>query len=304
MTRIVFLGTPSAAVPTLVELAKSHDVGLVITQPDRPRGRSGRAMPPPVKEAALDLGVQVTQPETRQELDAAIRDAAPFDVGVVVAYGRILTGEMLAVPTLGFVNVHFSLLPRWRGAAPVERALMAGDSMTGVTIITIDEGLDTGPVLTAQGVDIDKTITGGQLTDVLANVGARLLGTVLPAYVDGSLMPESQVEEGSTYATKLSASDRRILLEESRETTVNRVRALNPSPGATLVIDDEVFKILSVEASTLEPEPGTWVIDRGVPVVGCSDGGLVLVELQPPGKTPRAGVDWARGSRRTSGAVS
>ncbi|HSM44083.1 MAG TPA: methionyl-tRNA formyltransferase, partial [Acidimicrobiia bacterium] len=180
MARVVFLGTPGAAVPTLETLIAEHEVGLVVTQPDRPQGRSSKPVPPPVKVSASAHDIGVAQPQTREELARVIGHHAPFDVGIVVAYGRILRPEVLELPGNGMLNVHFSLLPRWRGAAPVARALMAGDEMTGVTIIKLDEGLDTGPVLTAQAIDISKSDNAGELTDRLARLGARLVANVLP----------------------------------------------------------------------------------------------------------------------------
>ena len=196
MARVVFLGTPQAAVPSLHELTRHHEVVSVITQPDRPKGRSGRPVPPPVKTAAIDLGLAVAQPGSRGELTSAVSEAGPVDIGVVVAFGRILGREALEIPSHGMVNAHFSLLPRWRGAAPVERALLAGDPMTGVTIIRLDEGLDTGPVLTAQAVDIESDENGGELTRRLADLAARLLGQTLGHYLTGDLVPVEKTDEG------------------------------------------------------------------------------------------------------------
>ena len=181
MSRVAFLGTPEAALPTLRALAADHDVAVVVTQPDREKGR-GRAMsPPPVKVEGDRLGLRVVQPTSAGELNEALDSAVRLDLAVVVAYGRILRPEALAIPSGGMLNLHFSLLPRWRGAAPVSRALMAGDPMTGVTIFRLDEGLDTGPVLTAQAVDIDDEETAGGLTSRLATLGARLMTGAIPS---------------------------------------------------------------------------------------------------------------------------
>lgn len=304
MTRIVFLGTPQAAVPTLQQLDSGFDLGLVVTQPDRPKGRSPNPVPPPVKEAATRLGLDVAQPETGAELYESIQAGGPFDVGIVVAYGRILRPELLALPSRGFLNVHFSLLPRWRGAAPVERALIAGDEMTGVTIIKLDEGLDTGPVLTAQAIDIRPTDTGGSLTDRLAALGARLLGSVLGGYIAGDIEPVPQVDDGVTYADKIISDDRPLDLSAMPDDFVNKVRALAPSPAATLEIDGDRHKILAAAKSEATPAAGTWVEHEGMPVVSVGAGGVALVELQPPGKKPQAGADWLRGRRRSKGEVA
>lgn len=303
MNRIVFMGTPFAAIPTLELLAESHDIGLVVTQPDRPRGRSKRLVPTPVKEAAEARSLPVAQPTSRRELRMALEDQAPYDVGVVVAYGRILPPEALSIPRHGFLNVHFSLLPRWRGAAPVERALIVGDVMTGVTIIRIDEGLDTGPVLTAQAIDIPAEDDAGKLTARLATVGARLLGSVLGDYVLDLVEPVEQSSEGVTYADKITADDRPLEGAASVVDFVNRVRGLAPSPAATLDIDGEHHKVLVAAPHEGSPEPGTWEAHEGVPVVGLEDGGVALVELQPPGKRPQTGEDWLRGRRRAKGRV-
>lgn len=303
MARIVFLGTPVAAIPALEMLVGRHDVGLVVTQPDRARGRSKTPSPPPVKELAASLGLETAQPENRAELTGAIDHAAPFDVGVVVAYGRILSPQVLAIPMMGFLNVHFSLLPRWRGAAPVARALMAGDTMTGVTIIRLDEGLDTGPVLTAQAVDIDRDENAGELTLRLANLGARLLLSSLDAYLDGRLVPVPQTDEGSTHADKLAATDRPLRPADTVEVALGRVRGLAPSPAATLEIDGKRHKILKARAHPVGVDTGLWRAVEGVPVVGLSDGGIEVVLIQPPGKGVQEGADWLRGRRRDSGLV-
>lgn len=300
---VVFLGTPEAALPTLDALVERHHVGLVITQPDRPRGRSGKPVPPPVKERARALDIPVAQPERSADISGFLDDHGPFEVGVVVAYGRILRSETLDLPRHGFLNVHFSLLPRWRGAAPVARALMAGDPMSGVTIMKMDQGLDTGAVLTAQAVDIGPEENAGQLTDRLSRLGARLLIDSLDSYLSGGLEPVPQSDEGLTYADKIEAGDRPIDTSDGTTAIVNKVRALAPEPAATLAIDGEDHKILAVRSSDQSPPQGRWQILDGVPVVGLSDGGIELVELQPPGKNPLDGASWARGRRRDAGTI-
>lgn len=301
--RLVFLGTPDAAVPTLQALADVHDVVRVITQPNRPRGRSGKPVPPPVKLAAEHLGIPVSQPETSKALYETIAAEAPFDAGVVVAYGRLLRPEVLAIPTHGFLNVHFSLLPRWRGAAPVVRALMAGDTMSGVSIIRLDEGLDTGPVLNAQAIDIAADEDGGDLTKRLAVAGARLLVDVLDPYLSGELVPMDQIDEGATYASKLTPADRVISTGNHAKVITDQVRALSPDPSATLDIDGVVHKVLEVSPASSGPARGRWEVVDGRPVFGVNDGWLEIVRLQPPGKPPRTGEEWVRGLRSTGGVV-
>lgn len=303
MARVVFLGTPEAAVPTLSAVASRAEVGLVVTQPDRPRGRSGTPAPPPVKEAAIEAGLDVAQPQSSEELTDVIRKVGPFDLGVVVAYGRILRPAALEIAEQGYLNLHFSLLPRWRGAAPVARALMAGDTMTGVTIIRLDESLDTGPVLTAQAVDILPEENAGQLTTRLARLGSALLIGVIDPYLAGDLRPVPQVEEGATYAERLSPEDRVLDPGGDPEEFVNRVRALAPSPAATLLIDGDRHKILAARPADTAPPPGSWEVIDGAPLVAVGSGGVELLQIQPPGRKPQSGRDWVRGRRRLSGEV-
>lgn len=303
MPRVAFLGTPQAAVPTLEALASAHDVVLAITQPDRPKGRSKRPHPPPVKETAGHIGIPVAQPRAKGEIEEALEGAGPLDLGVVVAYGRILTPVALQIPAHGMLNVHFSLLPRWRGAAPVSRALMAGDAMTGVTIMKLDEGLDTGPILTAQAVDILAGENAGELTDRLAPLGARLLIGSVDDYVSGELQPVPQSDDGATYAAKLEADDRPIDPAGRVADVLGQIRGLAPSPAATLRIDDEPHKVLSARRSETSPPQGRWQIVANSPVVGLADGGIEIVSLQPPGKTVQDGRAWANGRRTDAGTV-
>lgn len=298
--RLVFMGTPEEAVPTLQMVHHVLGVALVVTQPDRPRGRSSRLEPPPVKTAAFDLGIQVAQPESRAELEAVV--AEEFDLGVVVAYGRILNRRMLSCFRFGLLNLHFSLLPRWRGAAPVNRAIMAGDLMSGVTIIRIDEGLDTGPVLTSQALDIGSGETAGELTDRLARIGSSLIAKTIPNYLSGEIEPQEQSDEGATYAPKLVAADR-ILDSDAQVEFINRVRGLAPTPGAQLIIDGELVKILAATPIEATVDPGHWEAVSGWPVVHTPTGGVRLDKLQSPGRRLTAGDEWIRGRRADSGRV-
>jgi methionyl-tRNA formyltransferase len=260
-------------------------------------------VPSPIKVEAGEIGLAVRQPGTPEEIEHALADAGSLDLGVVVAYGRLLRPRALAVPVHGMLNAHFSLLPRWRGAAPVARALLAGDSMTGVTIIRLDDGLDTGPVLTAQAVDVQPDETAGELTERLAVLGARLLTGVIPAYLGGEAIPVAQTDEGMTYATKIESGDRQLEVDKPGLQAVNRVRALAPEPGATLIIDGETIQVLRARPADQSPEPGGWEAHEGRPVAGFADGGVELVELQPASKRPMSGAAWLRGRNRDSGRV-
>lgn len=293
--RTAFLGTPEAAVPSLRALTRISQVDVVVTRPDRPRGRSRRDQPPPVKEAALELGLEIAQPATGADL-AECLEGRNIDIGVVVAFGMILRPQVLGLPERGFVNVHFSLLPRWRGAAPVERALMAGDETTGVSLMLMDEGLDTGPVLARAETPISVEETGGDLRNRLSRMGAELLEEILPAWLAGEIQPRPQSEEGVTYAAKLETADRVLDPEMTVGDFVNRVRALAPVPAATLVIGQSPHKMLRVAPSSIRIPPGVWLEGpEGIPVLGLADGAVTVEELQPPGKRPMAGSDWLRG---------
>lgn len=303
MTRALFLGTPESAVPALLEVAGAVSLELVITQPDRPQGRSRRPVPSPVKIEADRLGIPVAQPATRSELEEIVASGGPWDIGVVVAYGRILPRSVFDAPVHGMLNIHFSLLPRWRGAAPVSRAIMAGDDLTGVTIMVIDEGLDTGPILTAQAVDIAHGEDAGALTTRLAVTGAKLLGTSMRGYLQGDIVPVPQSDEGATYAEKLTKSDRPLDLTATSRQMVNQTRALAPRPGATLMLDGQQFRILEAVEVDADVERGEWREVEGWPVIGSSDGGVRLVRVQPPGKPVRHGDEWLRGVRTRTGEV-
>jgi methionyl-tRNA formyltransferase len=304
MARVVFLGTPEAAVPTLEHLSGEHEVALVVTQPDRQKGRSGTPSPPPVKEAAHRLGIPVAQPESGEQLVSILDERGPFEVGVVVAYGRILKPDALDAPLRGMLNVHFSLLPRWRGAAPVARALMAGDPMTGVTLMVLDEGLDTGPILTAQAIDIPDDDDAGALTARLAALGAQLLVDTLPAYLAGTIEPVHQSDEGFTYADKIERADRPIDIESDADAAVRKVRALAPNPAATLFIDGDPHKIFSAKAAAAHLEPGTWAAVEGRPVAAMADGAIELVRLQSPGKRAMSGTQWVLGQQEDHGEIA
>lgn len=300
MTRSVFLGTPLASVPALQALHDLTDIQLVVTRPDRPQGRGRRLAPSPVKVAADELGLESAQPERSADLETVVAAAGPIDVGVVVAFGMILRPEVLTVPRRGFLNVHFSLLPRWRGAAPVERAIMEGDAVTGVTIMEMDEGLDTGGIVTRQELAIPPTVTAGEMTVRLAGAGAALLAEVLPAWLEGDIRAVAQPAGSATYAHKIEAGDRRLSPQMTRTEFANTVRAMAPEPGAQLAIDEVVHKILAIEAVDAAPPPGRWLEANGRPVLGVADGGVALSRIQPPGKQPMDGKAWLRGHQLPS----
>lgn len=296
MISSVFLGTPGSSVAALEATLRVSDVRLVVTQPDRPRGRSKTPQPSAVKEAALGLGLPVAEPSDRLELLAAVAQAAPFDIGVVVAFGMILSPSVLAIPRAGFVNVHFSLLPRWRGAAPVERAILAGDERTGVTLMAVESGLDTGPVISSREVPIEPGETSEALLDRLTELGVALLEEDMPGYASGALISIPQREDGVTYARKIETVEAHIPVESQAGTALRWIRAFNPRPGAFGILDGERFKVWEAKlAPVSDLEPGELRIVGGRLCLGLGEGALELLEVQPAGGRRMAAMDWARG---------
>lgn len=294
--RAAFLGTPSAAIPPLAALLDVADVPLVVTQPDRAKGRSGKPTPGPVKLAALDWGLPVAQPASAAEMHDVIRDA-DLDLGLVVAYGRLLKPEVLVLPRAGFVNVHFSLLPRWRGAAPVERAILSGDAVTGVSLMHLDEGLDTGPIISVVETEITDDETGGTLTARLSFLGANLVSDILPPFLAGALHPADQISTGATYAARLHADEGRLTPGLPAIDLERMVRAFNPRPGAWLMVDGTRTKVLAA-AIREDDVPQSKIEDLGgAPVLGTASGALELVSVQPAGKRALTGRDWLNGRR-------
>lgn len=291
--RVAFLGTPALAIPTLDRLHDLADVRLIVTQPDRPVGRSKTPQPPPVKRRAVELGIPVAQPERSRETAGILEAAGPLDVAVLVAFGQLIRSDALSVPLRGFLNVHFSVLPRWRGAAPVQRAIMAGDRRVGVTVMVLDEGLDTGPTVATRSTALGRGESGGDVLDRLAVDGADLLARILDPYVSGRMAPTPQ-PDGATLAPKLTPQDRMIDWSEPADRTVDRIRALAPRPGATAMFQGAPVKILAAEAADEELRPGE--LTEGA-LVGAGDGAVRLVTVQPAGKQAMSAADWMRGIR-------
>lgn len=290
----VFLGTPSAAIPSLAALADVEDVDLVITQPDRRAGRGGVITPPPVKIAAKQFGFEISQPETTEELNAVLA-AGGFTFGVVVAYGRILTPSMLATAPYGFLNVHFSLLPRWRGAAPVERAIAAGDSETGVTLMKIDEGLDTGPVLGEITTLIGPLETGGSLTARLSFLGASMIDGAVPEYLNNRRRPVPQIASGVTQARRLTKAEAQLVSSMPAQEAERAVRAYQPRPVAWLNTSRGALRIHRAAEATDVGSRGEVASDDGRIIAGFTDGALELGVVQPAGKPRLDARSWMHG---------
>ena len=297
--RAAFFGTPAPAVTALEALLADPriDVPVVVTNPDRPRGRGHELAPPPVKVAARDAGVEVLQPLRAADVTSRLA-ALQLDVCAVVAYGQILPSTLLAVPAHGFVNLHFSLLPAWRGAAPVPASILHGDLDAGVTCFVLDAGMDTGPILVTRTTRIAPTETSGELTGRLAELGAPLLVDALVGLVDGTLQPQPQDDARATYAPKITPADARIDWSSSAERVQRAVRAYNPVPGAHTTFRDRRLKIHRAQIVPGDGEPGTVVgIDdrTGAPVVACGSAALRLDELQPAGKRAMSGAAFVNG---------
>ena len=260
------------------------------TQPDRPQGRSKTPVAPPVKAAAEQWGLPVVQPERPGEL---LDDMFDLDVAVVVAYGALIPEAMLIAPRRGFVNLHFSLLPRWRGAAPVARAILAGDDHTGVSLMQLDAGLDTGPVFATWQTDIAGHETAGTLTARLAGVGAALLASQLQAFVDGETQLMDQLDEYASTAPKLKTAEAR--LGSDRVTVLRQVRAFDPSPGAFVEVEGERLKVWRAVPAPVEVPAGILDGSSGAALLGLDGGTVELVQVQPAGKRRMTGADWVRG---------
>ncbi|MBN8581941.1 MAG: methionyl-tRNA formyltransferase [Anaerolineae bacterium] len=296
--RVVFMGSPDFSLSTLRLLAQHYQVVGVVTQPDRASGRGRELKAPPVKLLAQELNIPIIQPEKLRNPEAMqqLQAWAP-DLIVVAAFGQILKKDVLELPKYGCINVHASLLPRWRGAAPINAAVLAGDEETGVTIMKMDVGLDTGPMLAMKSIRIKPDDTAGSLFDVLATLGADLLIETLPAYMDGKLSPQPQPEEGATYAPMLKKEDGLLDYNQPAVDLARRVRAMNPWPGAWFEWNGAPLKVHKAHVGQGKAEAGKRLVEQNQPAVGTGSGILILDEVQPPGKKPMNGKSFLAGAR-------
>lgn len=318
--RLVLAGTPLTAVPSLLALlASRHEVVAVVTRPDARSGRGRTLAPSPVKEVALEHGLEVLTPSTPRDPDflARLTAIAP-DCCPVVAYGALVPRAVLDVPTFGWVNLHFSLLPAWRGAAPVQRALMAGDDVTGATTFVLEEGLDTGPVLGTLTETVRRDDTSGTLLDRLAHAGAGLLVATMDGIADGSLYAVPQPDDGVSHAPKLTTEEARVRWGLPAHVVDRHVRGCTPAPGAWTALRGERVKLgpLGLSPTTagmpsadsgVEPTPaltlapGELHVTKRAVLVGTGSAPVELREVRPHGKKAMAAADWARGIRITPG---
>ncbi len=304
--RVVFMGTPDFAVPTLSEIVgQAHEVVAAYTRAPAAAGRGMELKPSPVHRNAERFGITVSTPRTQRGDEAAEAFRAhDADVAVVVAYGMILPKAILDAPRLGCLNLHASLLPRWRGAAPIQRAVMAGDAETGVAVMRMEEGLDTGPVAMAERVAIGPDTTAGELHDKLMILGADLMARSLAALSRDALAFTPQPEEGVTYARKLTNDEARIDWTRPAGELHDQVRGLAPFPGAYFTLDagkcPERVKVLRTARAERAGAPGTLLDAAGT--VACGEGALRLVQVQPAGKQPMGADEFLRGRRLAAGA--
>lgn len=303
--RIAFMGTPDFAVAALNALhAAGHDIAAVYSQPPRPAGRGHKLQPSPVQRRAEELGIPVRHPKSlRKNAEARAEFAAlNLDIAVVAAYGLLLPKDVLDAPKHGCLNIHASLLPRWRGAAPIQRAIMAGDRESGICIMQMEEGLDTGPVLMRGGVPITNTTTAQQLHDALAAIGADLAVKTLADIATGHKPAAvTQPEEGVTYAHMLSKDDGRIDWAKPAAEIERQMRALTPWPGVWCMQGGHRLKVIAAEITDGKGKPGE-ILDRHL-VVACGDGALKLLTVQPQDRKPMDGLSFMNGTHMNVGDV-
>lgn len=298
--KVIFMGTPEFSIPTLSEIiSKGHEVVAVYTQPPRKAGRGGRERKTPVHEFAETAGLPVFTPTSlKSDEQQKIFAAHGADIAIVIAYGLLLPPAILEACPYGCLNVHGSLLPRWRGAAPIQRALMAGDTETGVMIMQMDEGLDTGDILLSEHIPISETMTAGELHDEMMQRGADLLGRALDALERGSLVATPQGDDGATYAKKIKKSETRIDWSRPAKEVHNHIRGLSPFPGAWFEAETrpgktERIKVLKSKLGEVTNEP--VVIKGGEIYIRCGDNSVQLVELQKEGKKPVKSKEFLNG---------
>ena len=301
---LVFMGTPDFSVPALnALLAAGHKVIAVYTQPPRPAGRGQKEQPSPVQRAAERHGLAVRTPKSLRDAAAqATFKALRADLAIVAAYGLILPKAILDAPLRGCLNIHASLLPRWRGAAPIQRAIEAGDAETGITIMVMDEGLDTGPMLLKESVPIGPATSAGALHDALAAVGAKLILRALAGLANGALVPVPQPAEGVTYAKKIAKEEARLDWRAPAQALERRIRAFNPFPGAWFEAKGERIRVLAAVAEPRQPEAAAGTILDAALAIACGEGALRPTSLQRAGKAPVAADAFLRGFPLPPGA--
>ena len=302
--KLVYMGTPQFAVLPLLSLVEAgHEVVAVVTRIDKPAGRGRTLAAPAVKRAALERGLRVYQPKRVRdpEFIEILRTLAPEAI-VVAAYGQILPTEILTLPKYGCINIHASLLPRYRGAAPITWAIVRGETEAGNTIMQMDQGMDTGAILLQERIPIDPKDTAGTLTEKLSKQGAKMITAALPLIAAGKLTPMPQDSSQATLAPLLKKEDGRIDWERGAQAIHDRVRGMNPWPGAYTVLDNKIVKLIETAAVDGSSEPGRLLeTDRNTLFAGTGSGLLQLLTIQPEGKKPMSAAEFLRGHRGVAG---
>lgn len=307
--RLLFAGTPDAALPSLRALLDSpHEVVAVLTRADAPSGRGRRLTPSPVKALALDAGIEVLTPSTLRDpqVQQRLRELAP-EAAAVVAYGALIPPAVLSIPDHGWVNLHFSLLPAWRGAAPAQRAVLAGETSTGMTVFRLDEGLDTGEIILTRPTPIGEHQTAGELLGSMALEGASLLVEAIDALADGTAVLTPQDHDAATHAPKLTPEQARIDWTAPAEQVSAHIRGMSPDPGAWTTWQGARMKVLGIgplpDGDIPQPAPGALHATKKHLLVGTGTGPLALTQLAPAGKRPMRAADWARGAGLETGSA-
>jgi len=293
------MGSPDFSLPALQALADAYHVVGVVTQPDRASGRGRELKSPPVKSLAQELDIPMMQPEKLRQPEAMeqLRQWNP-DLIVVAAFGQILKKDVLFLPRFGCINVHASLLPRWRGASPIQAAILHGDEETGITTMKMDVGLDTGPMLSQKSIRLTREDTADSVFEKLSHLGADLLIETLPDYLSGKLQPVPQPEEGVTYAPMIKKEDGQLDFTHPADELERRVRAFNPWPGAFMDLDGMLLKVHRAHVEDGKAEAGQRLIYEDQPAVGAGSGLLILDEVQPAGKKSMSGKSFLAGARQ------
>jgi len=305
LSNVIFMGTPDFAVPTLQRLIDEHNVIGVVTQPDRPAGRKNKLKQPPIKELALAHEIPVFQPEKLRQKDAIaqLKNMGTPDVYIVAAFGQILPQTVLDIPKHGSINVHASLLPRWRGAAPIQASIREGDAETGVTIMLMDAGLDTGPMLSKRAIPIEPTDTGQSLHDKLAKLGADLLSETLPRYLKGEITPQQQDDTLVTFSPQIEKREGEINWQNDAASIERLMRAFTPWPGTYTAWDGKRLKILRGHIESGNAAPGLVTEKNGVIAIGTGEGLFIPTQLQLAGSKAVSIDDFVNGHTDFIGAT-
>lgn len=297
--KVIFIGTSNFGLPSLELLKRDHELLAVLTMPDRPMGRKKILTPPPVKVWAAENGVKIFQPEKASSIQTELQALQP-DVLVVAAYGQIIPDSLLNIAKFGAVNIHGSLLPKYRGASPIQAALLNGDTQTGVTLIKMDKQMDHGPILASRSLEISPTDDYISLHERLAQLGAVLLSETLPKFISGEIQPIPQNDSEATFVKLISRNDGKIDWTRPAKQILNKIRALNPEPGTWTTLDKKSVKILKAEEmkSGVIELPGKIYADGKDCIVKCGDYSIKLLLVQPEGKQPISGSDFLNGLKK------